>query len=222
MSSEADAAATVSARLTALLERISVDYLDGPEARLAAAAREEFLTETGRVHEGDPAFDNRMAQFMEWFLLDRPLTSGEATPCECYVRRHRDALSPEQRRDLLALGCSHRSLFTLAARQGSQRFVIDDLLYGMRWLVTDSEGLPGLGPNDVFEARLVGFSQEVHFTAAFCYHPGDVAQRVRRYVEQRSDRVEQGSVVLAELMTLRLAYDRADGCPATDIYRFEG
>lgn len=208
-------------RLTALMEQISAVYLEEPQAEEAAIAREEYLTLTGRVHEGDASFDDRMAQFMEWFLLDRPTEPGALTPCEAWARSHRESLTPEQRRDLLALCCSHRSLFVLAGSDGPLHFVLDDLLYGSRWSVTDPEGLPGLGPMDVFEARLIGLGQEVHFTAAFCYHPRDVAQRIRRHVERLATRTRPGPEVLAELMTLRLTYDRSEGAPAGSIYRLE-
>ncbi|MFH2010563.1 MAG: hypothetical protein ABI333_28440 [bacterium] len=211
-------APTTGEQLTALLERISGEYVEGDAARHAAGAREDFLAATGRVHEGDRAFDERMAQFMEWFLLDRPLVHGGGTPCERFVER--GSLSADDRRLLRGLCASHRSLFSFVARDRLGRMVVDDLLYGMRWTVTAPEGLPGTEPGDVFEGRVVGIGGEVHFTTAFCYHPREAAPRIARYAARRQERGPLDSALLDELMAMRLAYDRAEGAPVDSVYRF--
>jgi hypothetical protein len=205
-------------RLTALMERISSEYVEGDAARHAAGAREDFFTATGRVHEGDRAFDERMAQFMEWFLLDRPLVHGGETPCERYALR--GSLSADDRSLLRGLSTSHRSLLSLVARDGQERLIVDDLLYGMRWAVTAPEGLPGTELGDVFEGRVVGVGGEVHFTAAFCYHPREAAPSILRYAARRRERAELDSALLDELMAMRLAYDRAEGASVDSVYRF--
>jgi len=207
-------------QLTALMERISAEYVEGDAARHAAGAREDFLAATGRVHEGDHAFDERMAQFMEWFLLDRPLVHGGTTPCEQYTEQRQGSLSADDRQLLRGLCASHRSLFALVAPDGQGRLVVDDLLYGMRWAVTAPEGLPGTELGDVFEGRVVGVGGEVHFTAAFCYHPREAAPRILRYAARRRERGSLDSALLDELMAMRLAYDRAEGAPVDTVYQF--
>lgn len=212
--------ADVAGLATALMERISADYASGAPGRLAAEAREDYLVTTGRVHEGDRSFDDRMAQFMEWFLLDRPLPPGETTPAEAWATAHAGALGPGERVLLLGLCASHRSLYHLVETDPAGRLVADDLLYGFRWAVTAPGGLGGVDPGDVFEGRLVGYGGEVHFTAAFCYHPREAAQRIRHHMTRERDRGHAvGPSLLNELMCLRLAYDRAEGAPVNSIYR---
>jgi hypothetical protein len=214
------AAEDVTDRLTLLMERISEEYTSGEGARQAAEAREAFLQATGRVHEGDRGFDQRMAQFMEWFLLDRPLSGVDGpTPGEAFASANRDRLTAEEKGALRALCTSHRSLFCFAGPGGLGEILVDDLLFGMRWVVS-SPGLPGVSVGDVFEGRVVSVSGEVQFTAAFCYHPPEVASRIRRYVE-RIRRRQPGKELLDRLMQLRLAYDRSDDAPAHRIYRFD-
>jgi len=211
---------TVAAEVTALMERISADYAEGESARLAAEARESFGLATGRVHEGDRSFDERMALFMEWFLLDRPLGSGGETPAHAWAVDHAAALDPRSRALLLGLCTSHRSLFCRVGTDDARRLLADDLLYGIRWAVTAPDGLPGVEVGDVYEGRLLGHAGEVHFTAAFCYHPREAAQRIRRHMERVRDRGKApGPSLLDELMSMRLAYDRAEGAPVNAIYR---
>ncbi len=212
---------SVAFAATALMERISEDYAEGEPGRLAAEAREAFLVATGRVHEGDRAFDDRMAQFMEWFLLDRALPPGPDTPAERWAADHASDLAPAERTLFLGLVSSHRSLYLLEGTDSAGRLVADDLVYGIRWLVTAPDGLPGVEPGDVFEGRLVGLGGEVHFTAAFCYHPREAAQRIRHHLTRIRDRqLAAGPALLDELMCLRLQYDRAEGAPVNSIYRF--
>jgi hypothetical protein len=211
---------TVAATVTALMERISAEYTEGEPGRLAAEAREDFLLATGRVHEGDHAFDDRMAQFMEWFLLDRPLPPGPATPAEGWAALHATDLEPTERALLMGLCTSHRSLFCLVGTDDAKRLVVDDLLSGIRWAVTAPQGLAGVDADDVYEGRLLGHGGEVHFTAAFCYHPREAAQRIRHHMARvRDRRVVSGPSLLNELMTMRLAYDRSEGAPVNAIYR---
>lgn len=211
---------TVALAVTALMERMSAGYAEGEPARLAAEARESFGLATGRVHEGDHSFDDRMAQFMEWFLLDRPLPPGPATPAERWAAEHSAALEPTERALLLGLLTSHRSLFCLVGKDDAKRLVADDLLYGIRWAVTAPDGLPGVDTGDVYEGRLLGHGGEVHFTAAFCYHPREAVRRIQDHMARvRDRRLSVGPPLLDELMCMRLAYDRAEGAPVNAIYR---
>jgi len=211
---------TVAQAVTDLMERISAGYAEGEPALLAAEAREAFLVATGRVHEGDHSFDDRMAQFMEWFLLDRPLPPGPATPAERWATDHVAALDPNDRALLLGLLTSHRSLYCLVGTDDAKRLVVDDLLYGIRWAVTAPGGLPGVDVGDVYEGRLLGHGGEVHFTAAFCYHPREAVRRIQDHMARvRDRRLPAGPPFLDELMCMRLAYDRAEGAPVNAIYR---
>jgi hypothetical protein len=204
--------------LVALLERIAREYTSGAASEAAAAARQQWLQRTGRVHDGDRGFDERMAQFMEWFLLDRPHGSARGTPAEAWLRRHGARLSSAERARGLGLVTSHRSAFTPCAAGEGLRWWIDDLLYGFRWPVTVAAPLPGLAPGDVFEGRVAAVGAEVHFTGAFCYHPPEVAARIRRHLERVARAGQSGPAVLDRLMRMRLDYDRAEGTPARRIY----
>ena len=211
----------VTARLTALLERIAADTMAREGTGVAAVAKEEFLTATGRVHEGDPIFEMRMAQFTEWFLLDRAVGGAEGpTPCERWVAERRGAFGAVDLVDALALAASHRALLCWAGR-GPGVLLCDDPLAGIRWVVQAAEPPFGLALGDVFEARLASVQQEVHFTGAFCYHPPELAVEMRRSLERLARRGQPALKVLDQLLAWRLAYDRADGIPAHRVYTLD-
>jgi hypothetical protein len=206
-------------RVRALLERIAAGYAEGPAQELAAAAREQFLSETGRVHEDDPGFESRMAQYLEWFVIDRPEDGhAGATPIERFAARSGDPLPPEDQTALLALACSHRSLFEIAGRDAAGRTCVDDLLHGMRWAVVPEDPTVPVLVGDLFDGRLVSLDDGVHFTDAFCYHPPEAASRIRRLALRWRRRGEAGGGLLARLMRWRLVYDRSIGVPVEQIY----
>lgn len=212
----------VTDRLTALLERIAADTLAQEGTAHAALAKEEFLSATGRVHEGDPLFEMRMAQFTEWFLLDRPMGGPESpTPCERWIAARRGALGPGELEGALALAASHRATLCWAGRSGPGALVCDDPLAGIRWVVQVENPPFGLALGDVFEARLASVQQEVHFTGAFCYHPPELAAALRRSLERLARRGQPAQKVLEKLLAWRLAYDRAEGIPAHRVYHLD-
>jgi len=212
----------VTLRLTALLERIAADTMSREGTAAAAEAKEEFLSTTGRVHDGDPIFERRMAQFTEWFLLDRPLGGpGRPTPCERWIAQQRGTLGAEDIADALALAASHRALLVWAGRDGRGTLWCDDPLAGVRWVVSAPEPPPGLALGDVFEGRLAAVNQEVHFTGAFCYHPPELAAEIRRSLERLARRGQPAHRVMEQLLSWRLAYDRAEGIPAQRVYHLD-
>lgn len=211
------AASPVTVRLTALLERIAADTLNRLGTGAAAEAKEEFLVATGRVHEGDPGFEMRMAQFTEWFLLDRPLGEG-ITPAERWIAERREHLDPRELTDALALAVSHRALLCWAGRTPTGSLLCDDPLAGIRWVVSAERPPFGLSPGDVFEGRIAGVHGEVHFTGAFCYHPPELAVSMRRALGRVAERGLPARQVMEQLLRWRLAYDRSDGIPAHRVY----
>ncbi|MDY0003064.1 MAG: hypothetical protein RBU30_17325 [Polyangia bacterium] len=215
----------VTARLTGLLERMAADTMASGGTGAAALAKEEFLSTTGRVHEGDAIFEMRMAQFTEWYLLDRPQGGADGpTPCERWLEARRDGLPAQDLADALALAASHRAILCWAGRAGPGKLLVDDPLSGIRWEVTASAPPPGLSIGDVFDARLAAVQQEVHFTGAFCYHPPELAVEMRRSLERLARlgrRGQPANEVLSQLLAWRLAYDRSEGIPARDVYHLD-
>ena len=210
-----------SARLLAWLERIAADLQVAEGSGEAPEAREAFLRATGRVHDGDASFDERMALFLEWFLLDRVRRAApRVPPVQMWFAQHGDGLDPAERPWVVGLAASHRSVLRWVGPAGGQGITVDDLLHGFRWRVADPAP-PGLGLGDVFHARLVGVGGQVHCTGTFCYHPPEVAQRIARHLEAVAPTCGAGDAEIDRLLRLRLDYDRSPETPARTIYRLE-
>ena len=49
-------------------------------------ARGEFLERTGELFESDALYERRIAAFLEWYVLDRPVSTGtHQTPAKLYI-----------------------------------------------------------------------------------------------------------------------------------------
>lgn len=211
----------VSAQLLAWLERIATDLHVAEGSGEAPEAREAFLRATGQVHDGDASFEERMALFLEWFLLDRPRrVPPRITPVHAWFLEHGDRLALADRPWVVGLAASHRSVFRWVGHAGRQSIYLDDLLAGFRWRV-DDPAPPGLGLGDVFHGRLAGVAGRVHFTGTFCYHPPEAAQRIARYLEAVAASHGAGEAEMDRLLRMRLDYDRSPESPAGTIYRLE-
>ncbi|MBI4379418.1 MAG: hypothetical protein HY578_10015, partial [Nitrospinae bacterium] len=48
-------------------------------------ARTEYTKVAGEVFEDDKSFEMRMNSFLEWYILDRPISSKNKTPLQTYL-----------------------------------------------------------------------------------------------------------------------------------------
>ena len=107
-----------------LLDRLAERYSEREHKLEAMRAREEYFDRAGKVFDDDAElFEGRMASFLEWYVLERPMAGDRAAAGRVRDRRSGDALPADERRALAALAASHRSLFELfeADRPGAGR-----------------------------------------------------------------------------------------------------
>jgi hypothetical protein len=189
---EGDGAAgrPVQARLERVLEQLIARHTADPSK--AAAARQQYESRRGKVHQDDELWEAWSAAFVEWLVVER-VDEGGQVPA---VRSLPD-LSEDDRLIAMALVTSHRSLFEV--RQiGHGRVELMDLLGGGEFSVSEPRALVGVEVGDVAELRLCGIDDDVYFGRTFIYHPR----------EARGAIVEQASAMLAKQASRRDVIDR--------------
>src|SRR5437899_11428745 len=136
--------------LAVILDRV-LAFAARDEAELVRA-REEWAEKAGRVFDDDPLYEERTTAFLEWYALERPLAAaGGKLPVERFAVEE-PAADEKEVAWAHALAASHRSLFEVRAVSEGQ-IVLDDLLGGGAFAVTERRRLPGVEPPHVFEAR---------------------------------------------------------------------
>lgn len=134
-------------------------------------AKAEFVERTGELFESDPSFERRLASFLEWYVLDRPVSFGKGeTPAQMFIEQlgnERDARDVERMRCLTR---SKLSLFEFRRSKGEHMHIID-LLTGEKHEVYERRKAAGLEPNDILEARIIPLEDKTVFAEAFAFVP---------------------------------------------------
>jgi hypothetical protein len=179
--------------------------------------REEWAALAGKVFDDDSLYEERTTAFLEWFSLERKGPDGRI-PGERFLAEER--LDDLQGRWVDALLNSHRSLFEVKSMK-TGLLVLDDLLGGGAFQVTERRKLPGVAEGEIFEARLVPnvvSPPELNFTRSFQFHPREAAAEVRRHAERAKKAAAPRTDVLFRLARLRLKALRYGHVAAEKIY----
>jgi len=204
--------------LSQVLDRL-IAFSARDEASLVAA-REEWAERAGKVFDDDPLYEERTTAFLEWFALERPGPDGRL-PAERFLAEER--LEDLEGRWADALSRSHRSLFEVReVREGS--LMLDDLLAGNAFEVTERRRLPGIDAGELFEARLVADIATpplVLFTRAFQFHPAEAARAIKKRALAAYRAGEPPAEALFLFLRLRLKALRYGHVSAARIYAGE-
>jgi hypothetical protein len=206
-------------RLHTLVDRLAAEFSEGPHRAEIAGAREDYFTRSGKVFEDDAElFEGRVASFLEWYVLERPLAGGRPPVVRALERAVASAEPPETRRLLAHLATSHRSLFDLVAVRGDT-IELDDLLGGARFLVHERRSTVGFGVGDLVEARLFWDGRRVIFGKTFLYHPRDARAEALAAIDAAVGRGDSRDEILFQLARLHVRWHRHGHVAAARVYR---
>jgi hypothetical protein len=203
-----------------LLERLASEYAEDPYRTDVAEAREDYFSRAGKVFEDDAElFDTRIAAFLEWYVIERPLRGGP--PPVCRTLAEAGSRSQDESTALAHIATSHRSLFDVAAVAGGV-IQLEDLLGGARFSVTERRSTAGFEVGDVLEARLIWNGDEVVFGKTFLFHPRDARQEVLEVIDAGIDKNMPREDIMFRLSRRHLRWHRLKHVGAARIYRDPG
>jgi hypothetical protein len=187
--------------LAQILDRLIAFAAKNEEALVRA--REEWAERAGKVFDDDALYEERTTAFLEWYTLERRDAEGRV-PAERFLAE--EPLDDLAGKWAHALSRSHRSLFEVREiREGA--ILLDDLLAGNAFEVTERRRLPGIAEGQLLEARLVAnvvTPPEVLFTRAFQFHPQEAAPAMRKLAQKARAAGEARDETLFRLLRLRL------------------
>ncbi len=208
-----------------LLDRLTERYSENEHKLEAMRAREEFFDRAGKVFDDDAElFEGRMASFLEWYVIERPLGKGKGKGAEggrtpiAHAIEAGAALPAEERRMLAHLASSHRSLFQLAAA-ADRVLEVEDVIGGARFSVLERRNTVGIAPGDVFEARLLWDGDTVIFGRTFLFHPPDARDVILDWVERAVGRGVARDEILFHLSRQYVRWHRLGHVGAAKVYR---
>jgi hypothetical protein len=201
-----------------LLDRLAERYGEREHKLTAMRAREEYFDRAGKVFDDDAElFESRMASFLEWYVLERPLAEGSKPPVLQAIEQGA-ALPEDERRALAALATTHRSLFQLHAVQ-ERVLDLEDVIGGARFTVQERRSTVGISPGDLFEARLIWDAGTVIFGRTFLFHPPDAREVVLDWVERAVAEGKAREEILFHLSRQYVRWHRLGHIGAAKVYR---
>jgi hypothetical protein len=206
-----------------LIDQVAIAFSEGVWAEQAAAARGQYFAAAGELKEEDgELFEPRMAAFLEWYIIERPLEDPRVprgcTPVAWYLTEAADRLNEAERDALHRLAASRRSLFAITAvAKGQVR--LSDLLGGGDVSAKERRGTVGFSVDDVCEARLCQSEDGFIFTKTLLFHPADAAKEIRAGVKAALAAGEDRDSILARLARAHLRWNRQGHVAADRIYR---
>lgn len=213
--------AAAAGRIHKLIDRLAVEYAEIPHRGEIEQAREDYFDRAGKVFEDDAElFEGRVASFLEWYVLERPLASGKA-PVMRALAQSLEAGRADDARALSHLATTHRSLFDVAAVAGNE-VQLDDVLGGARFRVVERRSTVGFEVGDLVEARLVWDGAEVIFGKTFLFHPRDARVEALGVVEAAANRGTDRDEILFQLSRLHVRWHRHGHVNAARVYRGGG
>jgi hypothetical protein len=206
-----------------LLDRLAIHFSEGGYGDEAASARTQYFAAAGELMEEDSElFDARMAAFLEWYVLERPLALAAVpdghTPASWYLTETRDRLTPDEQSALQRLSASRRSLFAIKAVDPGN-VVLTDLLGGDDVVALERRGTMGFSVDDLCEARVCQSEGTFIFTKTLLFHPRDAAKEIRAGAKAALQAGEDRDGILARLARAHLRWSRQGHVSADRIYR---
>lgn len=173
----------------------------------AQAARREYETRRGKVHQDDELWEPWSAAFVEWYVVER-VADGETLPPAALTARAMAAAGDARADVARALVTSQRSLYEVREKVRGGRVELLDLLGGGEYRLEGERELDGVDAGDVAELRLVGVRGAVRFGRTFIYHPkearGAIVERARAMLGQGRSRRD----VIDQIAQLRVQVTR--------------
>ena len=201
-----------------LLDRLAERYSEKEHKLEAMRAREEYFDRAGKVFDDDAElFEGRMASFLEWYVLERPLAGIGLPPVACAIEEG-VARPADERRTLAALASSHRSVFELFTVDG-EVLDVEDLIGGARFAVRERRKPLGMTVGDIFEARVVWDGDTVVFGRTFLFHPPDAREVVLEWVERAVATNVAREEILFHLSRQHIRWHRHGHVGAAKVYR---
>jgi hypothetical protein len=202
-----------------LIDRLAAEFAEEPYREEIAAAREDYFNRAGKVFEDDAElFEGRMASFVEWYVLERPLLGGAPPVLRALERANGAGEAEVTRRALSALATSHRSLFDLAQVAGDT-VELEDLLGGARFKVTERRSTIGFEIGDLIEARLCWEGQRIVFTKTFLFHPRDAREAALTAIDAALAKGTPRAEIIFQLSRRHVLWHRHGHVNAERVYK---
>jgi hypothetical protein len=207
-------------RLRELVDELAAAYGGVQHDVELRLARTQFDKRRGRVFDDDAIYEDHMALFLEWYVIERH-AGCQTRPV---VRElSRKALGSEDREILVSLARSYRSVFEVVGhlsphkKGGVQAIRLYDLVKSSYWAARWWHPVEGMSQGEIFEARLLPWRGDVVLGPSMLFHPTNARKLIHGLIESWQ---QSGELALAadRLAAMRLRQSRFRNISMENIY----
>lgn len=204
-------------------------YKDSYEALVAAFTKEEYLEEIkkakkeflkiiGEVQPGEELYEIFMNFFLNWYILDRKLSTKIQTPIQIFLDQVPHGSNGKVM--YFHLNNTNLSLFEFLKNTKESSILVRDIFTDEKYRVFEPLGNHGFIKKGLFEARLVPTEHEYFvFFNDFIFHPEIAYKFIKTKVKKGIEKhILDKNTLMKQLMYLRLKLSRYQNIDAQTIY----
>jgi hypothetical protein len=150
-------------------------FSDEDNYKYLLEAQKEYFDLTGKVHEEDYNYENRMNAFHDWYLLQFISRDGRAPAIEIYMRER--GIDGEIKRSFLEF---HYTLLEFKGTSLRGHYVVDDLITGKKITLSKNHPKLSLIKGEVFIARVLTYNNESFLMNGLCVLPEEAIGIVKK------------------------------------------
>jgi len=199
-----------------ILDELMSYAMEPSNSEQLKSAREKYFGVLGQVFEDDPDFEQRMNNFLEWFIFDYKSGGAETTTLyEKYIDSQRRVLAMDELVFKMNIGKHRYSIFSII-RCGNGMIYVKDIADNSRYHVTAEDNLE---KGDLLQTRLIKTDKGCFFTHTYCLHPKQAYKYIKAEIKKRK-RSGLTPEFFLSLNAKQLTWRRSRKINIEDIYRF--
>jgi len=195
------------------LDHIMKEYTSGEYKEEGAVARAQFAEWAGVIDEESQGFEQKMAQFVDWFLFDRPVKGSASSPVQKILEDRPQGIQDDIS-FFESISTSRHSLFQFLNIKKEDLY-IKDLFSGYTFIIKNSDVIHGFDKEVLFESRIIPLGESFVFTGAFCFHPPQANKYILKEIKKlkklpvaEQDSAREGLIMKLFKMKYRLEHYR--------------
>lgn len=181
-------------------------------------AKEEFFWKMGKVFPEDVFYEQRMTYFLDYFLLQRPLSQRDGNFLKSTLERYLN--DPEQLLTEESLSGFYHSVF-MVQKNNLQSIVVKDLCTQDQIVVSarQNESFKAIQRKEIFQGFLYRADEKVYLSRGVIFHPAKCGRILRKNLKKKVASADFDSLKeVCALARLQLKFLRHKNIDAKRIY----
>ena len=204
-----------------LIDKLMQHFTSAPFEKEVELANSQFHQWAGQFDEMSKNFENKVAQFTDWYLFIRPFEKFQKPPIQLNPEEGGFQLKPQWKPAYEGLMNSRHSLFEFVKVKQKDLY-IKDIFSDYKLTIENSPILYGFNKGDIFEARLIPVGDSFVLSNSFCFHPPQATKyilaEVKRINKLETDQLESREALIHKLFKMRYKLEHFVRLQPQDVY----